>query len=563
MKPEKALQIWSEACDRTGVAWYLYKETLLCANGYHNFPDQLPCAQIAVRARDLPDLVDYVFPSLPQKWKLSTDRFVTNKRELVFQVKHTPVLEINVLYAVEDEAQLRTVSADLKKRAAKASRKISSLRSINRLGKKVFGKLYTKTFGRVVNKILSIHIAKAFRAVVTLAGDSDEKLPFYCDCFTNKKPVMFSRDLFSDTLMLTCCPPQPEESVETALPGEEVTEAEAATVTYDTTAVNTEEAAAESEEAVATAAEDADEAVSEEPAEDADEATRQAPAGEMQCPVFSGYRDYLAAIYGDYENGLFDEIGCGLTVEEKDALRKHQARCFEALTFVQELSKEFGLRYYLIAGSVLGAVRHGGFIPWDDDIDIGIRVEEIEAFEAVVREHLPQRLPEGFTLEQSGADNPYPRMFSKICYEGRCCIDLWPLIPTYKDGMKAKLLWYFGKVITKVHYQKIGHEVTKYQKIVKLASALLSDKMVMKMARRNERKYMDVKTPCYINLYSIYRRNKETMQRAWLDDEATAIFNGLEVPVVGHTKVYLTHLYGNFMGFPLPWKRVSRHVARF
>lgn len=511
MKPENALQIWSEVCDQTGVAWYLYKETLLCANGYHNFPEQLPCAQIAVRARDLPDLVDYVFPKLPSSWKLSTDKFVTNKRELVFHVKHSPVLEINVLYAVEDETQLRTISSELKKQGAKAAHKIGFPRFINRIGKKLFGKLYTKTFGRVVNKILSSRISKTFRSVVAMAGESDETLPFYCDCFTNKKPVMFSRELFSGMELLTCTLPM-------------------------------EEAVSENPEA---------------------ESEQTQTVTEVQYPVCSGYREYLAAIYGDYENGLFDEIGCGLTVEEKDALRKHQARCFEALTFLQELSKEFGLRYYLIAGSVLGAVRHGGFIPWDDDIDIGIRVEEIEAFEAVVKEHLPQRLPEGFTLEQSGADNPYPRMFSKICYEGRCCIDLWPLIPTYKDGLKAKLLWYFGKVITKVHYQKIGHEVTKYQKIVKLASALLSDKMVMKMARRNERKYLDVKTPCYINLYSIYRRNKETMQRAWLDDEATAIFNGLEVPVVGHTKVYLTHLYGNFMGFPLPWKRVSRHVARF
>jgi hypothetical protein len=41
------------------------------------------------------------------------------------------------------------------------------------------------------------------------------------------------------------------------------------------------------------------------------------------------------------------------------------------------------------------------------------------------------------------------------------------------------------------------------------------------------------------------------------------MFNGLEVPVVGHTKIYLTHLYGDFMSFPLPWKRASRHVARF
>ena len=85
----------------------------------------------------------------------------------------------------------------------------------------------------------------------------------------------------------------------------------------------------------------------------------------------------------------------------------------------------------------------------------------------------------------------------------------------------------------------------------------------MALARRNERKYENVKTPAYINLYSIYRRNKETMLRKWLDDPATANFDGLEVPVVGHTKVYLTHLYGNYMGRPVAWKRASRHTARF
>ena len=78
-------------------------------------------------------------------------------------------------------------------------------------------------------------------------------------------------------------------------------------------------------------------------------------------PVFSGYEEYLTTVYGDYKDGLTDEIGCGLTKEEKEELKNHQAKCFEALSFLQELSLEFGLRYYLIAGSVLGAVRHGGF----------------------------------------------------------------------------------------------------------------------------------------------------------------------------------------------------------
>lgn len=280
-------------------------------------------------------------------------------------------------------------------------------------------------------------------------------------------------------------------------------------------------------------------------------------------PVFSGYRDYLSLVFGDYETGLHDEIGCGLTAEEKESLKAHQARSFEALAFLQEVSREFGLRYYLLAGSVLGCVRHGGFIPWDDDIDVGIRIEELEQFEKVVKDELPKRLPKGFTLMQSGANNPYPRMFSKICYDGRCCIDLWPLVPTYNDGLRADFLWYFAKLITKVHYKKIGYKVTRFRKLVKILDIFLTDKTVMALARHNERKYAHKITPAYINLYSIYRRPKETIQRTWLDTEATATFQGLEVPVVGCTEAYLTHMYGDYMSFPAPWNRASRHFERF
>ena len=194
---------------------------------------------------------------------------------------------------------------------------------------------------------------------------------------------------------------------------------------------------------------------------------------------------------------------------------------------------------------------------------MGIRIEELERFEEVVKEQLPKRLPKGFTLMQSGPNNPYPRMFSKICYDGRCCIDLWPLVPTYNQGLRAEYLWYFAKLITKVHYEKIGHEVTKFRKPVKILDRFLTDKMVMALARRNERKYAHKQPPAYINLYSIYRRHKETIQRTWLDTEATANFQGLEVPVVGCTEEYLTHMYGNYMAQPAPWNRASRHFARF
>ena len=275
-------------------------------------------------------------------------------------------------------------------------------------------------------------------------------------------------------------------------------------------------------------------------------------------PAPANYREYLEETYGDYENGLHDDIGVGLTAEEKISLKAHQAKCREALAFVEELSQKFGLRYYLLAGSVLGAVRHGGFIPWDDDVDIGIRIEDIEKFEKLVKAHLPA----DFTLVQAAAGDPYPRMFSKICHEGRCCIDLWPLVPIQNGGWKAQFTWFFSKLIAKVHYCKIGYPVAKHSKLAKVCSLFLTDKAAMTLARWNERKDLG-KAPSYINLYSVYSRQKETIPNAWLDTPARENFEGLNVPVVGCTHDYLTHLYGDYMKFPAPWKRASRHFERF
>lgn len=483
MNAETALAAWSTACSQFKYHWYLFSETLLCAEGYHHFPETLDHAHIAVLGEEFPSIVAQVFPLLPTEWIVDKDTFCRGKRTLVFQQGRTPMLELSVLYGTQSEDQLTELTA----RAKQLLQPVNRLRPWNvlcnlfPLGKQTVGKLLLHHIQHLVNRI--------FPQVVDLIGNSGKNAVFYYDALTSETPVCLPASSFDGTNTLLC--------------------------------------------------------------------------DEIAYPVFTDYQDYLAEVFGDYESGLTDEIGCGLTAGEKVALKDHQARCFEALTFLQQLSEELNLRYYLLAGSVLGCVRHGGFIPWDDDIDVGIRIEELECFEEAVKELLPVRLPEGFTLVQPGADTLYPRMFSKICYDGRCCIDLWPLVPTYDGGLRAKTLWRFGKLITRVHYKKIGHPIGRLRKLVALVDPFLTDKMVMKLARWNERKYMHRSTPAYINLYSIYRLPEETIQRRWLDTNATAMFNGLEVPVVGCTEEYLTHLYGDYMAKPAPWKRASRHVARF
>ena len=62
MSAETVLDRWSSACCGTGIPWFLFRETLLCAHVLHQLPDPLDSAQIAVFAKDLPDLLNRVFP---------------------------------------------------------------------------------------------------------------------------------------------------------------------------------------------------------------------------------------------------------------------------------------------------------------------------------------------------------------------------------------------------------------------------------------------------------------------------------------------------------------------
>ena len=85
-------------------------------------------------------------------------------------------------------------------------------------------------------------------------------------------------------------------------------------------------------------------------------------------------------------------------------LRKQQERMFEMLCVIDDICVKNEINYWLSGGTLLGAVRHGGFIPWDDDIDIGIFNEDYDRFETV----LIQELPKQFTWINAKTDNLYP-----------------------------------------------------------------------------------------------------------------------------------------------------------
>lgn len=68
-----------------------------------------------------------------------------------------------------------------------------------------------------------------------------------------------------------------------------------------------------------------------------------------------------------------------------------QEKCFELLQEIDHVCKRAGLKYYIYSGTLLGAVRHKGFIPWDDDIDLVMMRDEYEKFPDACHKYLDHK----------------------------------------------------------------------------------------------------------------------------------------------------------------------------
>ena len=111
----------------------------------------------------------------------------------------------------------------------------------------------------------------------------------------------------------------------------------------------------------------------------------------------------------------------------------HQAN-LRILKEIDRICRSHGIRYFADSGTLLGAVRHKGFIPWDDDADVAFTRENYEAFARVVRDELPEGM-EFLEPSQIG--------------DGKACFDFTPRIlylnsRTHEDS--REMAFYGGKL---------------------------------------------------------------------------------------------------------------------
>jgi lipopolysaccharide cholinephosphotransferase len=95
---------------------------------------------------------------------------------------------------------------------------------------------------------------------------------------------------------------------------------------------------------------------------------------------------------------------------EGSLLRKAQMRMLEIAIEFDQICQRNNITYWLMSGTLLGARRHGGFIPWDDDFDVGVKMEDYKR----LLDCLQVELPDNLKLQTRETDADYPLLFAKI-----------------------------------------------------------------------------------------------------------------------------------------------------
>lgn len=265
---------------------------------------------------------------------------------------------------------------------------------------------------------------------------------------------------------------------------------------------------------------------------------------------------------------------------DDSALAQLKAVELSVLIAVGSLCDKFGINWWLDGGTCLGAMRHKGFIPWDDDIDIGMMRSDYDRFCNIA----PAELPDGFSFHDSRNSPGYAAMFCKVYKDGTLFenqegrdsgsamgifVDVFPYDLLYEEpelrsrqlklalnAQRRSYLYHSGN-ITVPHRGFLGSVEKAGCKVLHFIERA-SNKDPLEYQRQFNRAIPDS---------SVGAVGRECLTLAWpnmnpisMDDIfplAQAEFEGELYPVPRLTDKYLTTMYGDWRAIP---KEEDRHT---
>lgn len=248
---------------------------------------------------------------------------------------------------------------------------------------------------------------------------------------------------------------------------------------------------------------------------------------------------------------------------------------------IKIICKELDINFWVMYGTLIGTIRHSGFIPWDDDFDIAMKRKDYEKFLRYCIKNKEALAP--YYLDHFSNNPEYPFYIARICdsnyelkfknmkYKSGIFIDLYPF-----DGM-GNSLDYWRK---KKNSNEIRNDIEIYNKLIfgkNLKFPFTGNNMLYRIQRGVLGCYAKTKSNVYwmkkldkiTNVYSwedskyvgvpTWSPEVYSLEREWFDNIKWMDFENTKVPVPSEYEKILREIYGDYMKLPPKEMQIATH----
>ena len=243
-------------------------------------------------------------------------------------------------------------------------------------------------------------------------------------------------------------------------------------------------------------------------------------------------------------------------------IRELQLFQLDILKELDRICKKCNIDYTLAYGSCLGAVRHKGFIPWDDDIDVQMTIENYNKFTEACKTELGDRFYFQSHEQNAEAYVYWNRIgvknstsinlsMSHVHMEWGICIDIFPIFLASEENLE-KRKEYVRKIDIlgqKYYHTSTIKDVTGIEKIKKFVHKLIPDSLNIALFRHYLKKVSNLKGDENI---ALIRRSTSfvEMDKSVFYDFIELPFEDVTLPCIKDYDTYLKEMYGDYMKIP-------------
>lgn len=265
-------------------------------------------------------------------------------------------------------------------------------------------------------------------------------------------------------------------------------------------------------------------------------------------------------------------------------VREVQRLILDVFRVFNVFCRENNLRYYMAWGTALGAVRHGGFIPWDDDLDVCMPRDDYNKFLSTWRNFAPKH----FKLVSWENESEYPYDFAKV-YDGRAnvvhetekksgrplpqgiYIDVFPLDYSPNTKVGCFVYWIYYKVVmsqilylngwkacptfaSRIRYL-LGLVFSIFFQNKKQNAVAINSKLHSLLNKKGSNYYVDFS---FVSTFRTFLSQR--MKCGVYGSGKEGVFEGIKVWLPEKVAEYLKTIYGDFMVLPDEAERVPKHI---